>query len=163
MKQMPISHKQQGAVLVIALVILTVLTLAGVASMSGSSLELRAASNSQLYTEACEAAASRIEFAISRDDANPVDFSINIPDVTDSTTWPVQTCDDGDGCPEVGNTTTAAKVEFTGYCQKLNGYSMEDGKTLHIRAFEVTAEAQSSNSAAKCTQVMGVRYPSASC
>ena len=61
---------QQGAVLVMALVMLTVLTLIGVSSMSSSTLELKVAGNTQQHDIAFQAAQTVIDIAASEDPMN---------------------------------------------------------------------------------------------
>ena len=86
---------QSGTTLVMALILLTVLTLIGVSSMSSSSLELKIASNSQQHNIAFQAAQSSLAFAASIDGANTNDFLLAITNLEDPTTWPVQTCGTG--------------------------------------------------------------------
>jgi len=156
---------QRGAVLIMALVLMTVMTLAGVASMSGSTLELRSASNAQQYYSAFEAAQSRIEFAASNNPNNPLDYLAVIPDVEDPATWPVQTCDASDGCPDAndGSWTATATMEFTGGCAPMAGYSQEAGRSVVMRTFAITVEAQNAAGTSRSIQVQGVRHPAASC
>ena len=66
--------KQSGMVLVLALVMLAVLTLIGVASMDSSSLELKVAANTQEHEVAFQAAQAVIAFATSIDPDNTVDY-----------------------------------------------------------------------------------------
>ncbi|MGD2160098.1 MAG: pilus assembly PilX N-terminal domain-containing protein, partial [Gammaproteobacteria bacterium] len=68
--------KQQGAVLVMALVMLTVLTLIGVSSMSSSTLELKVAGNTQQHDIAFQAAQSIIDIAASEDPANTNNYQV---------------------------------------------------------------------------------------
>ncbi len=154
---------QNGAVLIIALVILTVLTLAGVASMSGSTLELRSAKNAQEHQKVFEGAMSRIEFAASTDDANPLDYLVAIQDVDDPDTWVTQTCNADDNCPDGSDWTATATMEFTGGCRTMPGYSLEDGRSPVMRTFEIRVEASNSAGNAKSVQVQGVRHPAAGC
>ena len=158
-------HKQNGAVLVVALVLLTVLTLIGVASMQASSLELRAASNAQQYNVAFEAALSRIEFGISEDDNNPLNFQVAIPDIDDPSTWPVQTCNAADGCADdpAGDWVATAELTFAGRCDKDIGYSLEDGRGIYFSHFNLTVDAQAYGGAARSVQVQGARFPVAGC
>ncbi len=158
-------NKQNGAVLVVSLVLLTVLTLVGVASMQSSSLELRAASNAQQYNTAFEGAVSRTEFATSQDVNNPLDFLVAIPDVSNPATWPVQNCNPADGCPDdpSGNWTATAQMTFSGSCLPAVGFSLEDGRSVYFRHFDITTDARANNGAARSVQVQGVRFPAAGC
>ena len=58
-------QKQKGFVLVLAIVLLTVLTLIGVSSMNSASIELKSAANEQQHQIAFNAVQSVIEYAIS--------------------------------------------------------------------------------------------------
>ncbi len=164
MKQQVIGmQSQRGAVLVLSLVLLTVLTLAGVASMTGSSLELRASSNAQQYQQVFEAALSRIEFAASADPDNPLDYLVQIPDIEDPTTWPQQTCDSNDGCADGSGWTATAAMDFTGGCRAMPGFSLESGRAPVMRTFEITVDASNTAGTARSVQVQGVRHPAAGC
>lgn len=155
---------QKGAVLVLALVMLTVLTLIGVSSMSRSSLELKLASNAQQHNIAFQAAQSRIAFASADDPANPINFLIPI-DVTDPSSWPVQFCNPP-ACPNGGSGNTAwmttAQVDYLD-CSKGYGSSLEAGKGFSYRIFEITAIGTTATSSSRSTQVGAVRYPVKSC
>ena len=159
------SGDQKGAVLILALVMLTVLTLIGVSSMSSSSLELKLASNAQQHNIAFQAAQSRIAFASADDPANPIDFLIQL-DVSDPSTWTVQYCNPAEGCIDggSGNTAWAATAEVTYLdCSKGYGSSLEAGKGFSYRIFEITAIGTTATSSARSTQIGAVRYPVKSC
>jgi type II secretory pathway pseudopilin PulG len=163
MKNITCKHAQQGAVLVISLVLLTVLTLVGVASMSSSSLELKAASNAQQYKSAYEAAQSRIEFAATNNAINPLDYLIAIPDIDNPSTWPVQNCDDTDGCPDGSTWTATAQLDYTGGCGPAAGYSIEADRGPVMRTFAITVDAQNNSGTSSSVQVQGVRHLAAGC
>ncbi len=154
---------QCGAVLVISLVLLAVLTLAGVASMSGSTLELRASSNAQQFQRVYEAALSRIEFATSEDPDNPLDYLQFIQDVDDPASWVAQTCNSADGCADGADWTATAEMRFTGGCRTMPGFSLESGKAPVMRTFEITVNASNAAGNTRSTQVQGVRHPAAAC
>ena len=154
--------KQKGAVLVLALVMLTVLTLIGVSSMSSSSLELKVASNAQQHNIAFQGAQSRIAFASVDDPVNPIDFLIAIDVTADPSTWPVQTCNPGDGCPDGGDWVASADVRYLD-CSKGYGSSLEAGKGYSYRIFEVTATGETASLSSRSTQVGAVRYPVKRC
>lgn len=61
---MPSRHKQQGAALVVGLVLLMVLTVLGVSGMNTSTLELTMASNAQFHQDAFQAAETGIDILI---------------------------------------------------------------------------------------------------
>ncbi len=158
-----VGKTQSGAVLVVSLVLLTVMTLVGVASMTGSTLELKAAGNAQQFHSAFEAGLSRIEFAVSRDDANPLDYLVAIPDIDNPNTWPTQTCDAGDGCPDGSNWSATAQLDFTGGCREMPGFSLESGRAPVMRTFEVVVNAKNATGTSTSVQVQGVRHPAAGC
>lgn len=63
-------HDQRGAVLVVGLIILMVLTVLGVSSMNTATLELTMTGNAQFHQEAFQAAETGIDISISRRDYN---------------------------------------------------------------------------------------------
>lgn len=156
-------NRQQGAVLVVSLVLMTVITLIGVATMQSTTLEMRAAGNAQMSHTAFEGGQSRIEFAASNSNANPVNYLVAIQTPADPTSWPVQTCDPGDGCVDGSSWKATAQVNFTGGCRQMIGYSLEDGRAPVMRTFEVVVNAQTSNGQSTSNQVQGVRHPAAGC
>ena len=121
---------QKGAVLILSLVMLTVLTIIGASSMSRSSLELKVASNAQQHNVAFQAAQSRLAFASSNDPANPVNFLMPIDFSAAPSTWIAQTCNppacpnDTRAIPEWAATATIVPLD----CDKGIGDSLEEGK-----------------------------------
>jgi hypothetical protein len=154
-------YRQSGAVLVLSLVMLTVLTLIGVASMSSATLELKVASNSQQRNVAFQAAQSRIAFVSADDDSNPINFLIAI-DLADPPSWPVQPCNVADGCPDGSGWAATADVSYLD-CGKGLGSSLESGKGFSFRVFEVVAEGQTSTGSARSVQASAIRYPVKAC
>ncbi len=69
--QQPLKNQQHGAVLIISLLILLVLTLIGVSSMNGSVMEEKMASNSQTATATFQKAESSIQQAFVTAQLNP--------------------------------------------------------------------------------------------
>lgn len=164
MKKYTDFRSQQGAVLVISLVLLAVLTLAGVASMSGSSLELRSASNAQQYHTAFEEALAQIEFVVSQDTNNPMNYLVAIQDVDDQSTWPAaQVCDTSNGCLAGTNATATASMEFSGGCTTMPGFSLEAGRAPVMRTFDITVTAQNNTGTSRSIQVQGAQHPAAGC
>lgn len=153
---------QQGAVLVVALVMLMVLTLIGVSSMSNSSLELKVASNAQQSNIAFQAAQSRIAFASKDDPLNPTNYLIPIDVSAPRSTWPVQTCDLIDGCPDGSNWVATATVDYID-CAKGIGSSQEAGKGFSYRTFEITATGETAAQTARSIQVGALRFPVKAC
>ena len=151
-------QKQAGLVLVLALVMLTVLTLIGVSSMSRSTLEMKVASNMQQHNVAFQAAQSRLAFAGSKDTANPIDYMIAPVDgvIEDQTCNAIDNCDDG------ADWVAAATVSFTG-CGKGIGSSLESGKGFSYRSFEIEATGETTTGSSRSVQVSAIRYPVKGC
>ena len=124
--------RQTGVVLVMALVMLAVLTLIGVASMSSSTLEMKVAGNMQQHNTAFQAAQSRLAFAGADDASNPVNYLVSIDVTADPSTWPVQTCNAGDGCIDGADWVATADVKYV-TCGKGFGNSLEAGKGFSFR------------------------------
>lgn len=153
---------QTGAVLVMSLVLLTVMTLIGVATMSGSSMEMRVASNMQQFNVAFQGAQSRIEFAASASPGNPVNYKINIPNLEDTTTWPIQNCDPAQNCFDGTKWAATATANYKG-CAKGYGNSLEAGKGVSLRTFEIDVVATANGGLATSRQGQGVRAPVKAC
>lgn len=153
--------RQAGVVLIMALVMLTVLTLIGVSSMSSSTLEMKVAGNMQQHMVAFQAAQSRLAFASADDPVNPIDYLIAI-DVTNPPSWQVQTCNAGDGCINGAGWTASANVSYIS-CAKGFGSSLQPGKGFSYRTFEIVATGETSSASAKSVQASAVRYPVKEC
>ena len=153
---------QKGAVLILALVMLTVLTIIGASSMSRSSLELKVASNAQQHNVAFQGAQSRLAFATSNDPTNPINFLIPIDFSADPSTWTEQTCDPADGCPSSTNWAATATVAALD-CDKGIGDSLEEGKGVSRRYFAITAIGETTPFTSRSTQVRAIRYPVKNC
>ena len=150
------TKKQTGAVLVMALVMLTVLTLIGVSSMESSSLELKVASNTQEHDVAFQSAQAIIAFITSTDPDNTIDYH----DV--STTPQVMTY--------LGPTTTATgpvtdnNVVVTRVgCTAGIGDSLEEGKGQKYNFYDARVTGFNVSASSRSVQVQGVRYFAAGC
>lgn len=153
---------QKGAVLILALVMLTVLTIIGASSMSRSSLELKVASNAQQHNVAFQAAQSRLAFATSNDPTNPVNFLLPIDFDAAPATWTTQTCNPANGC--LNGTNWAATANITALdCDKGIGDSLEAGKGVSRRYFAIEAIGVTTPFTSRSTQVRAVRYPVKNC
>ena len=159
MKVSSMPQKQAGVVLVMALVMLTVLTLIGVSTMSRSTLEMKVASNMQQHNVAFQAAQSRLAFAGADDASNPIDYLIPIPDLNNP---PVQTCNLADGCVDGADWVASATVSFTN-CGKGLGSSLESGKGFSYRTFEIEATGQTQTGSSRSIQISAIRYPVKGC
>ena len=152
------SNKQQGAVLVMALVLLIVLTLIGVASMQGSSMELKVASNAQQRNTAFEAAQSLIDIAASLNDPlNTNDYQTFVADSAlagykQNITY-----------APAGVNMAATSVTTWDDCAKQVGSSLEEGKGFSMNSFSVLSTGQTTSGSATSVQRQGVRFPAASC
>jgi len=160
--------KQVGAVLVMSMVFLIVLTLLGLSSMSNSTLELKIASSSQQRDVAFQGAQSVIDFVMTAPfPPNPMNFLMPINDsifdyLADN---PVAACNSGASCPPglafvqwSANTT----VGYAG-CGKGTGSSLEEGKAFYYRNFDITAQGQTNTGSSYSTQSQGVKFPAAGC
>ena len=157
------TDKQSGAVLVMALVMLAVLTLIGVASMSSSSAQLKIAANTQQYEVAFQAAQAVISFFISEDASNPIDYQ-DISGTTQFAQYPI----DYDGTNFVSGEMTTfgasglAAVSYVG-CTAGIGGSLEEGKGQKFNFYNVQVLGSNPNGTSASVQVQGVRYPAAGC
>lgn len=142
--------KQQGFVLVLALVLLAVLTLIGVSSMNSSNMELKTTANAQQHLIAFNAVQSAIEFAVSA--VTTFDYQTNDPDLTQEIT-----------SHTVANTSALkTTADFAG-CSVGVGSSLEEGKAFGYNFYNVMATGANSTGAATSLQTQGVRFPAAAC
>ena len=142
-------QKNQGFVLVLVLVMLAVLTLIGVSSMNSSSMELKAAANAKQHSIAFNVVQSVIEYAVSADGADLIDFQIN-DDTLEQEINPVVT----------NGSAISAKAVFSG-CGISSGSSLEKGFSYNF--FDITATGSNSAGSATSVQTQGIRFPAASC
>ena len=126
----------------------------------------------QQHNIAFQAAQSRLAFAASDDDANPVDYLIAIPNLDNP---PVQTCDPTDTvpsgkvpCPDGADENNeivwkaTATIEYMD-CAKGLGSSLEAGKGFSFRLFEIKAIGQTPTGSSKSIQASAIRYPVKGC
>ena len=149
--------KQQGAVLVMALVMLTVLTLIGVSSMSSSTLELKVAGNTQQHDIAFHAAQSVIDIAASEDPLNTNNYQVFVSDPADPLFEQIIDYESVDG------EATAQASTFWVACKKNIGSSLEEGKAPASNFFRVRATGQTITGSSSSVQMQGLRFPSAAC
>jgi hypothetical protein len=150
-------NKQQGAVLVMALVMLTVLTLIGVSSMSSSTLELKIAGNTQQHDTAFQAAQTVIDIAASLDPLNTNNYQVFITDSANPLYEQMINYATVDGA------ATAQAATFWVGCKKNIGSSLEEGKAPASNFFNVRATGQTITGSSSSVQVQGLRFPSAAC
>ncbi len=163
------TKKQSGAVLVIALVLLSVLTIIGVSSMSGSTLQLKVARSAQQHNIAFQATQSVIDFVITNtpnkpnSTATPIDYLMVLPYPFDPVlNNPVITCNSGGICPTDAKWSVRSTIDYSG-CGKGVGSSLESGKAFDYRFFDIAAEGQTTTGSSYSTQSQGIQYPVASC
>jgi len=72
-------HKQRGAVLITALVLLVILTMLGLSSMTTNTMEERMAANSQEKNRAFQAAETGLELAFSNADSFNINNTVDNP------------------------------------------------------------------------------------
>ena len=148
-KHETLCNKQQGFVLILALVLLAVMTLIGVSSMNSANMEMKATANAQQHQFAFNAGQSILEFAVSTDAANTIDFQTN-----DTTPQPVTTT--------VAGVTSTAEAIYAG-CSVGIGSSLEAGKGFSYSFFTITGSGTNSTGTATSIQAQGVRFPAAAC
>ena len=151
------TNRQQGAVLVMALVMLTVLTLIGVSSMSSSTLELKVAGNTQQHDIAFQAAQSIIDIAASEDPLNTNDYQVFVVDSGAPGYEQILNYASADG-----EATAQAATTWVG-CQNRMSSSLEPGKAPAVNFFNVRATGLTTTGSSSSVQVQGLRYPSADC
>ena len=150
-------NKQRGAVLMMALVLLTVLTLIGVSSMSSSTLELKVSSNTQQHDVAFQAAQSVIDITASEDPLNTNNYQVFKVDPNDPAYEQIINYASSDGKGTAQSATT-----WVG-CKKNIGSSLEEGKAPASNFFNVRATGQTATGSAMSVQMQGLRFPAAAC
>ena len=145
-------NRQQGFVLILALVMLAVLTLIGVSSMNSANIELKATSNALQHQIAFNGVQSLLEYILSeKGNAAAIDYQIMDTNLVQTATT------------SVANTSSlSATVQLTG-CSKAEGSSLEQGKGFSYNFFNIRASGSNASGTATSVQGQGVRYPAASC
>ncbi len=151
--------QQQGFVLVLGLVLLTVVTLIGVSSMNSASVELKSATNAKQHQIAFYAVQSVIEYAISDDVAEP--RSDGTAAILDYQTNKATT-------QSISYTATVAKdldvdLDYVGCLPGAIGSSLEAGRGFGFNLYALTGTGSNANGTAFSEQVQGVRHVAASC
>ena len=142
-------NRQQGFVLVLALVLLAVLTLIGVSSMNRSNMELKATANSKQHQFAFNAVQSLLEFLVSAD--SPVDYQADDMTLTQTVPYAMSNA-----------TALTASVNHAG-CGVGVGSSLEEGKGFNYNYFDIAGSGSNSTGTATSIQTQGVRFPAAAC
>ncbi len=150
-------NRQHGAVLVMALVMLTVLTLIGVSSMSSSTLELKVAGNTQQHDIAFQAGQTVIDITASDDPANTNNYQVFITDSAAPGYEQIINYASVDG------KATAQAATFWVGCKKNIGSSLEEGKAPASNFFNVRATGMTVTGSSSSVQMQGLRFPAAAC
>ncbi len=143
--------QQRGFVLILALVMLSVLTLIGVSSMNSANIELKATANAKQHQAAFNATQSLLEFTVSKPGTTVINYQTRsaTPQLYNAYTLPA-------------TSSLSVLVEYIG-CSKGTGGSLEDGKSLGYNYFDIKASGSNATGTATSSQTLGVRYPAASC
>jgi type IV pilus assembly protein PilX len=151
-------YQQQGAVLVMALVMLTVLTLIGLSSMSSSTIEMKVSSNTQQHDIAFQAAQGIIDIASSPN--SPLNTNNYQVFETDDTQPGYE-----QNLLYTGSSGKSAATAITTWigCKAQIGSSLEQGKAPVVNFFNVSATGTTVTGSATSVQMQGVRYPAAAC
>ncbi len=146
--------KQQGFVLVMALVLLTVMTLIGVASMNSANMELKATANARQHQIAFNGVQSLLEYVLSKDAVTTGGSLID---------WQTTAVVPQDVVHVVDNTSSLqASIVYVG-CASGVGSSLEAGKGVSYNFYSVAANGSNTTGTSTSLQNRGARYPSASC
>ncbi|HHJ34622.1 MAG TPA: hypothetical protein ENJ87_02550 [Gammaproteobacteria bacterium] len=146
--------EQQGFVLIMALVLLAVMTLIGVASMNSANMELKATANARQHQVAFNAVHSLLEYTLSdgavTTGGTPIDYQ-----TTSATPQSISYA-------LVNAASLQASVVFAG-CSSGVGSSLEAGKGVSYNFYSIAASGSNTTGTSSSLQNRGVRYPSASC
>lgn len=148
---MKIIAKQNGAALVVGMVVLLITTLLGISSMSRTTIELKMASNAQMHNSGFQAAAAALEQVLLDPIVTLVDW-----DVIDTAT--VQTA----AVTNLTSTQMSATVQYIGCRQVPTGFSLTGaGGSFKGLIHQVTANGQAVNTSGdvlgSSTQALGVQ------
>jgi type IV pilus assembly protein PilX len=151
-------YQQQGAVLVMALVMLTVMTLIGVSSMSSSTIEMKVSSNTQQHDIAFQAAQGIISIASSPESP----MNTNNYQVFETDEMQPGYEQNLGYAGSSGKSAATAVTTWIG-CKSQIGSSLEQGKAPVVNFFNVRAVGNTVTGSATSVQMQGVRYPAAAC
>lgn len=152
-KRLPVV-RQQGFVLIMALVLLGVMTLIGVSSMSSTNVELKATSNARQHHLAFNAVQSVLAFSISGD------TNLDLQEIGNQNVVMPTTL-----LPDVASLVGSMRQDG---CLVGVGSSLEEGRGFYYNYFQIIASGNNKTSggsagSASSTQVQGVRFPAAGC
>ena len=134
-------HRQQGAVLVVGLVLLLVLTILGVSTMSTASLELNMAGNDQFYENAFQLAESGVDVTvrqINNGGGVPVplnagacpNFNAPTPVPAMGGTVATRICFSGD-IPDLSGGSSIGKIRQYHYATEARGFAQGGASSWH--------------------------------
>ena len=149
-----VRNGQHGFVLVMALVLLAVMTLIGVASMNSANMELKATANARQHQIAFTAVQSLLEYALSTDAVNTGGTLI---DYQTTDLLLTQTVDH----PSAANNAQGS-IKFAG-CSSGVGSSLEEGKGVSYNFYVIEATGSNATKTATSWQGRGVRNSAAAC
>jgi len=146
--------KQHGFVLVMALVLLAVMTLIGVASMNSANMELKATANARQHQIAFTAVQSLLEYALSTDALTTggtfIDYQVTDLLLTQTVAHPS------------ASNNSQGSVVYAG-CSAGVGSSLEEGKGVSYNFYQIEASGSNSTNTSTSWQGRGVRNSAASC
>ncbi|VAW53478.1 hypothetical protein MNBD_GAMMA06-717 [hydrothermal vent metagenome] len=146
-------NKQSGFVLILALVLLTVMTLIGVSSMNSASIELKATANARQHQRAFNDAYSLLEYTLSEGAkvvlGGPINYQTVLPNVQSVAS------------PATSN-NTAGSIVYAG-CASGVGNSLQKGKGFTFNFYSVSTNRVAAPNAPSALLSQGARFPSASC
>ena len=157
-KTTPSYKKSQGAILVVSLILLLVMTLVGISAIDTSSLQSQMARNSLFAQSLYQASRSEIEAQYEKLKGLPYLESVMISNTAESDGNPTITM--ADSQVETYNANDpyqqTAAVTFTGDSTPPSGYSLG----LFVgKNFEVDALSQVAGTGSKSDQTQGLNYP----
>lgn len=154
--QMKYARNQNGAALVVGLMLLLLATFLATAAMNNSTLQIRMASNSQSSNQAFQAAESAIDSKvteISAGDTSLLSLSLAQMGLTNPN-WPTFTYDVGDS--HVSTNAEVRGINET-VCQQASSISADEGTTgIPAYIFEIRSTSQISGSDARVRVIQGL-------
>ncbi len=151
-RHIKLQNRQQGFVLILVLVMLTVLTLIGVSSMNNSSLELKATANAQQHQLAFNAVQSLLAYTTTLNTNSLPVFDFQTTSTTPQTLNYV-----------MSNTSALSASAVYAGCSSGLGSSLEKGKSFSFSFYNITATGSNQTGTATSIQTQGIRYPAAAC
>lgn len=153
MRNMRVVNKQNGAALVIGLLVLLVMTMLGVSSMSTTTTQLKIANNVQTYHTGFQAAEAILQFVLTEGVGGPVPAIDWASDVTQNVGGFVDA--------DLGFTQSSAQVIYADCRNVPHGFSLTQSQSFKGVIHEVRAVGSATNANAKVisrsSQLLGVQ------